>query len=128
MKKQSWFYIVNLITIQNPSYNSSCVIWQSAVITCISCFKQLFDISLRAGSHFRCYNRCGTRGESHELRGCPPPTRNSRLRCSCHIDYNKENESLLAGYFDVNYMYLDVHNKAVPACTCKLALRNKDYT
>ena len=47
-------------------------------------------------------------------------------RRSCHIDYNNENESLLAGYFKVSYMYLEVHNKAVPACTCKLALRNKD--
>ena len=60
--------------------------------------------SLRAGSHFRCYKRCGTSGKaaSYEsarglVRADLSPTRNSRLRRLCHIFYNNENESLLAG-------------------------------
>ena len=65
-----------------------------------------FLISLRAGSHLRCYNRCGTSGEAarqvrvgersepprglaREMRPDPWPAR--CVRRSCHVDYNNEN-------------------------------------
>ena len=47
--------------------------------------------SLRAGSHFRCYNRCYASGEAASYES-------ASVRRSRNIDYNNENESLLAGY------------------------------
>ena len=50
--------------------------------------------------------RIGERSEPARglARGLRSPIRNSRLRRSRHIDYNNENESLLAGYISIGYM------------------------
>ena len=69
----------------------------------------------------RAGERSGTRNEISRARplagSLRSPTRNSRLRRSCHIFYNNDYESLLAGYFFLTFDYAILYIFSVKCLT-----------